>query len=178
MPDLRCPACHVGALVRERYPRGLISGWVCWKQRKGCGALYAVNDPAILSQLTRDQRESLKQSILRESKLRDENGGGPPEPPRSSSDPAVPATWEKIRAKLRATIKPDLWKVWIETIVPLRFEDDGACIVIMSPHRAHAEWLMENHGNAVREAVEAAGLAAFKVEFPDSPPPKGRGLPL
>ena len=179
LPDLVCPACHTGALVRERYPRGLIAGWVCWKQRKGCGALYAVNDPAILSQLTRAQREALKLSILRESKMRDGNGDTTtPAPPRASSDPAVPAAWEEIRERLRRKMTPEAWKLWIETLVPLRFEEEGACIVILSPHPAHAQWLMENHGKTVAAAVEASGLAAFKVEFPDSPPPKGRGLPL
>lgn len=176
-PDIRCPVCRVGAVVRERYPRGLIAGWVCWKQRKGCGALYAVNDPMVLDQLTEEQRRELKRSVLRESGLRT-GAGEPPPPPRASSDPAVPAVWETIREKLRATMKPDQWKIWIETVVPLRFEEDGACIVLLSPHPGHAQWLMENHGQTVSAAVKEVGLAAFKIEFPDSAFPKVRGLPL
>jgi hypothetical protein len=138
-----------------------------------------VNDPTIIAQLSGQELGILKASILRESGLRGNGVDGQAMPvPRASDDPAVPAKWEHIREHLRGAMKPDQWKLWVEVIVPLRFEESGETIVLLSPHPGHAEWLINNHGEVFNNAVKAAGLAAFKIEFPHTPPPKGRGLPL
>jgi hypothetical protein len=172
---LRCPSCNTDAVVRERFPKGLVAGWVCWKQRKGCGTVYIVNDPDIVAQLSPEEIAVLKASILRQSGLREK--APPPAAPKTSEDPAVPAKWEEIRERLRAKMKPDQWKIWIEVIVPLRFEEQGETMVLLSPHPGHAQWLMENHGDVFGEAVKASGLAAFKIEFAEAVL-RPRGLPL
>ncbi len=43
-----CPACGKPAIIKGKAEYG--GGWVCFKKKDGCGAKYADNDPAIVSQ--------------------------------------------------------------------------------------------------------------------------------
>ncbi|MHB8406209.1 MAG: hypothetical protein ACYDCJ_12380 [Gammaproteobacteria bacterium] len=44
-----CPVCGVEAIIRGKAEYG--GGWLCFKKRRGCGAKFAADDPAITSQV-------------------------------------------------------------------------------------------------------------------------------
>lgn len=48
--DRICPNCNEAAIIKGKKEYG--GGWLCWKNKGGCGAKYQENDPAITEQVT------------------------------------------------------------------------------------------------------------------------------
>lgn len=53
--DRRCPTCQAAAIKRSKYPprgapKGTEPGWYCFAKAGGCGAEFAADDTAIISQ--------------------------------------------------------------------------------------------------------------------------------
>jgi hypothetical protein len=45
-----CPRCHKDAIIKGKAEYG--GGWLCWKNKGGCGEKFADTDPAIIGQAT------------------------------------------------------------------------------------------------------------------------------
>lgn len=68
-----CPSCGVaGSIIRGKEEYG--GGWLCWKKKDGCGANFAVDDPAITEQVTgkveNDDLHTLWNTIVKMAKKR------------------------------------------------------------------------------------------------------------
>lgn len=82
--------------------------------------------------------------------------------------------WGKFFGHLRQAINPHTFSTWFAPMIPYVVESD--CLVVHVASRIFVKRLTEHHGNAIQDALSAAGMATARLEFrcrDEAPPGAG-----
>src|SRR5579859_1883164 len=71
--------------------------------------------------------------------------------------------WQKVLAYLKAKVNEQSYQTWLR---PTRLAQiSGAALYVQVPNREFQEWIQENYGALVREALEHAQLPYLEVHY-------------
>ena len=80
----------------------------------------------------------------------------------SNGECSAPEVWQAVSGYIRAKSE-DAYRQWFKKMVPISVE--GKQIVLGTSDRFFATWVMNNYGDILSDALDAAGCEGFEVVF-------------